>query len=454
MIKPFIARYIFEPLLMRFYRKEKTLKYFEEYKKRQWDSLEKNVEVQKERLYLLLKSSIENINFYKNLAKKENLRISRENVFEDLKKFPVMTKSLLNSEFSNLHKLSDESRWYYNYSGGSTGEPTKVIQDKQYNAHSTAITRMNYEWAGFNYGDPMIMLWGSRGDVLKEKEKNSHVFANWIRSIQVLNSFSMDKNQMDRYVKIINDKKPKMIHAYAQSINQLAIYISENNLKVHSPMSVMTSAGILYPDFRKNIEKAFNCSVFNRYGSREMGSAACECEKHEGFHISVYTHYLEILNENLEPCKEGELGDIYVTVLINYSLPLIRYKIGDKAVYTEKKCSCGRGLPLIESVVGRDTDVFKTRDGKIIDGYFFVHFISVVYNNGGIDKFQVLQKDYDTIQINVVIKDPELFELQKQDVEKSYRKVLGETCRIIWEKVEDIKPIESGKYRYTIREFE
>ncbi len=429
------------------------MKYFKDYRRRQWDSLEKNLELQSENLYLLLKYAVEKIPYYQKLAFEQNITLSRKNILKDLKKFPVITKPIIKREFSHLHNLSENNKWFYNYSGGSTGEPAKFIQDKKYNEHSRAVNYLHYEWAGYYYGDTMIELWGSQKDILKSKEKIHHRFAEWIRSTYLLNSFEMDKGTMDNYIGFINRKKPKIILAYAQSANEISKYIIENKIKVHSPHSVITSAGILYPEFRKNIETAFKSQVFNRYGSREIGSAACECEKHKGLHLSTFTHFFEILDDNLNPCKENEMGHLYITSLVNYSMPLIRFKIGDLAIVTNEKCSCGRGLPIIKSVIGRDSDAFKTADGKIIDGIFFLHFISVVHNNGAIGKFQLVQKDYNLIHIKVVINNLELFNMIKEDIEGSFKKVMGEDCKIVWDEVEDIKPLSSGKYRFTIREF-
>ncbi len=454
MIKSFFARNIFQPLHIKFYRKDKSLEYFKDYRKNQWNSLEVNEQNQKEMLYSLLKYSIEKIPYYKKLAEEKNIVISKEKILNDLKKFPIMTKAVLKNEFDDLNNLDNKTSWFYDYSGGSTGEPTKVILDKKYNEHSSAVNMLHFEWAGCNYGDPVVQLWGSRRDILQEKEKLSQKVSEWIRSVYILNSFSMNNELMKDYIGFINKKKPKMILAYVNSIDELSKFILKNNIKVHSPFSIMTSAGILYPEFRRNIERAFRCSVFNRYGSREAGSMASQCERHEGLHVSIFTHYLEILNDKLEDCKEGEMGNIYVTSLVNYSMPLIRYKIGDMALYTEKKCSCGRGLPIIKSIIGRDMDVFKTRDGKIIDGNFYVHFVGVAHNNGSIEKFQVIQKDYDLIQIKAVINDADLFETAKKDIEDSFKKIMGNDCEIIWEEVEDIPPLNSGKYRYTIREFD
>ena len=56
---------------------------------------------------------------------------------------------------------------------------------------------------------------------------------------------------------------------------------------------------------------------------------------------------------------DGTLGQVVVTSLDNYLMPLIRYKIGDLAIKSNKmsSCKCGRNLPIINKIIGRDTDV-------------------------------------------------------------------------------------------------
>ena len=77
----------------------------------------------------------------------------------------------------------------------------------------------------------------------------------------------------------------------------------------------MTSAGILYPKYKELIEDVFHCPVFNRYGSREVGDIACDCEKHEGLHLNIFNHYIEIIDEEGKNCEPGKMGEIVVTTL-------------------------------------------------------------------------------------------------------------------------------------------
>ena len=181
----------------------------------------------------------------------------------------------------------------------------------------------------------------------------------------------MSEGDMKNYVKIINKEKPKIIEAYVQSIYEFARFIRNNDLEVFSPRGIITSAGTLYPEMKELIEEVFHTKVYNRYGSREVGDMACSCEKDEGLHLNIFNQYVEILNDKLELCKPGEIGKVYVTTLNNYSMPLIRYDIGDMAIPAKnEQCSCGRGLPLIEKVVGRTGSMIKTKKGVFINVVF------------------------------------------------------------------------------------
>jgi phenylacetate-CoA ligase len=134
-------------------------------------------------------------------------------------------------------------------------------------------------------------------------------------------------------------------------------------------------------------------------------------------------------------------------------MPLIRYQIGDFGIAAEnRECSCGRKTPLIKGVVGRHMEVFKTKNGKIIPAEFFIHFIGVVYNEGYIKKFQVVQKDYDQIVIKAVINNLQKFNESKAKIVNSIRKVMGQNCRVDFELVDEIQLSNSGKYLYTISE--
>jgi len=195
------------------------------------------------------------------------------------------------------------------------------------------------------------------------------------------------------------------------------------------------------------IEEVFQCKVFNHYGSREVGPIASECSAHDGLHIMMEHVLVEVINEKGEPCKPGEEGEIVVTSLSNYAMPLIRYKIGDIGIMQEySPCSCGCNYPKLQKVIGRTTDLFLNTKGEKIDGEYFTHLF---YFRDWIEKFQFIQEDIDDITVKIVKKaNPPQKELK--EIEEKIKLVMGDRCKINYEFVDDIPKTKTGKFLYTI----
>lgn len=452
-ISKFIIRNINYPLYVLYKGKKNrsdyyNQKYFKYVKSKEYNSLESNIEIQRDKLYSIIDYAVNNIPYYIDYAKETGFKYSRDTIFKDIKNLPVITKDILRNDFERLYKLRG-IYYEYNTSGGSTGEPVKMIQDADYTVNK--ITLYTDFLAGSNIGDKIIKLWGSERDILASGGSLKERLSTKLFSRRIdLNSFRMSEKDMNRFVMKINSYKPKVILAYVQSIYELARYIEKNNIKVYSPHSIITSAGTLFPDFRETIERVFGCKVFNRYGSREVGIMAMECEKHEGLHLSIFNHYLEILDQDGNDTPEGEIGDVVVTLLTNYTMPLIRFKIGDMAVPTKHRCSCGRGFPLISHVTGRTVNVFKNYKKELIDGEYFTHLFYFV---DFIKKFQVVQEDYEKLHIKLELDDEKDFEKNKaifEDIDRKIRVVMGDKCEINYSIHKEIPPLPSGKYVYTI----
>jgi phenylacetate-CoA ligase len=254
------------------------------------------------------------------------------------------------------------------------------------------------------------------------------------------------------YVKQINAFKPVQILAYAESIYELSRFIERGNLKVYRPRAVLTSAGTLHEYMRRKIEEVFNAPVFNRYGSREVGDIACECDHHKGLHVSPLTHYIEILRQDGSMAQTGEQGEIVITLLTNYAMPLIRYRIGDMGVWAEKPCTCGRSWPLLREVTGRVTDNFVTSEGKLLYGGFFRQLL---FSQEWIKKYQIIQEDFNHIHIFIVLHKqngttPEFYSEKMKEITQRICLVMGQDCRVKFDFVDDIVSSPSGKYRHTV----
>lgn len=168
-------------------------------------------------------------------------------------------------------------------------------------------------------------------------------------------------------------------------------------------------------------------------------------------HIAGAHAYVEVVDSHGVPCPLGVEGEIVVTTLENYTMPLIRYRIGDSGALKEGACRCGRPGPILDTVIGRSSDAFKTASGKVITGIYFIHLIGVSLNRGVVRKVQMIQRAFDDILVRIVPAEGFTAADEKEIVEK-IQKVMDPGCRVTIENVADIPVLPSGKYRYTIRE--
>jgi len=452
-VRAYIRRKAIFPVYWKFIKQAKVLPCYQQLQKHQWATREENSDIQRKKLYALIQYASQHIPYYQRVIKEHQISFSEESIFTDLKKFPLLTKEIIRNNFSQLYKFRDHT-YYRNSSGGSTGEPVVFYQDKDYFAWNTAAKIFFDEWAGRKIGEPMVKLWGSVRDVLRGSQGFTGFLRQQLSGVITLNACRMTKKDLYKYVQKINQIKPHLILAFTNSIDELTNYIQDHHLSVYSPPAIMTSGGVLFPEIRAKIEKVFQAPVFNRYGSREVGDMACNCEKSEGLHLIPDIHYLEILDKQGKEVKLEESGEIIVTLLTNYTMPLIRYKIGDLGTLSEKNIECGHGFPLLEKVSGRIRSNFKNKFGDYITGQAF---IDLFYFQENIKQYQVIQEKFDSILINMVLIDKDkLKDMDKnfEAINQKIEKIMKHKTKIKYNILDEIEPSPSGKYLYAFSKVE
>jgi len=442
-------------LLKRSYRKErkKILDLFEQLKKDQYLSAEHIKRKQLAGLNTLLQHACSNIAYYKNLFEQVKLAHKGQITlasYVDFQKIPFLTKDIIQKEKESIYVPDHTSRGSYcNTSGGSTGEPVRLLQDYDYSVHDAANFLLVKSWRGADPFDSEIILWGAEKDIFKGKKSLGSHIRDFVSNRIILNTFSMTPEEMPPYIKKINRHKPKLIRAYVSSLYELARFAKENNIRVEQQHAVHAAAGTVYPFMRDLIEEVFQCRLFNHYGSREVGAVASECSAHDGMHIMMEHCFLEVVDHNGCPCRPGDEGDIVITTLSNYSMPLIRYKIGDRGILQPfGQCACGCNYPKLQHVTGRSTDVFKTKYGGTVDGEYFTHLF---YFIDGIRQFQVIQKATDHLLVRIV-KQGDIADTALAEITGKIHLVMGKQCRVEFTYVKEIEKTKTGKVIYTLSE--
>src|SRR5262249_53713471 len=149
-----------------------------------------------------------------------------------------------------------------------------------------------------------------------------------------------------------------LIFGHAHSLYLLACSLKKSGVTDIRPNGIISTAMLLHDWQRTLIEQVFDCPVTNRYGCEEVSLIASECELHQGLHINADSVYCEVTG--------GSHGKLLVTDLTNRAMPLIRYQIGDVVVGSDRVCRCGRGLPVLERIEGREADYVLTPSGSLI----------------------------------------------------------------------------------------
>ena len=402
----------------------------------------------------ILKHCKNNVPYYKNILDSvDDIELRKGDPIGIIKKIPSLTKDIIRRHFQDLQSKDLYERiWYFNTSGGSTGEPIRLIQDREYQDRANAVTHLYYWLVGHDIGKAMVKLWGSERDILEGSVGIRAKITNYFWNIKLMNAFRMTPEKMKQYLFLLDSSPPDLVLAYAQSIYELALFAERNGIRVAPQRTIMTSAGTLYPFMREKIEGVFRGKVFNQYGSREVAAIGCEHPGSGGLWVAPWGCYVEIVDEYDNPVPPGVEGDILVTSLINFAMPLIRYKIGDRGVLSpDSTTPSGLRGQILLKVSGRNVDMFKCRDGTLIDGEYFTHLL---YFRDWVRKFQFIQKDFDLVAVNLVKADGKVPDGDLEDISGKIQVLLGKGCRVEYNFVEDISPSPSGKYRYTISEVE
>lgn len=412
-------------------------------------SEEDQLEFQKKKLENILLYAYENVPYYTDILSEAGVVQNKTIHFEHFNKIPLLTKDIMRREGKRLIAKGYEDRGYYsNSSGGTTGEPIQFIQDKEYDDSNIATKIFYNQRLGKVLGEPELKLWGSDRDILEGNLAAKDRFVNFLYNRKFFNCYDFNSENIKALVELHNAYKPRSYWAYVEAMYEFALYVLNNDIKVFSPRFIVTSIGPLHPHQREVIKKAFGCPVYNQYGSREVGTIAAEVNEHRGLEVYFWRHMLEIVEEGGSE-NENE-GRIVITNLDNFSMPLIRYDIGDFAVKGERVFNFDgiESVFDIESVVGRALGFFKKRSGDLIHSH---HMVQQMFFKNWIKQFQFYQGSYDLIECRIVVRKGETYsDSDIKDVIDKCEVLTKGDVKIEVKIVDEILPTASGKYLYTI----
>jgi phenylacetate-CoA ligase len=364
----------------------------------------------------------------------------------DLQKLPATPKQALRDAPSSFLDVSpmraNRTRTYY--SSGSTGTPvTAVCSVEGHRKFIAAREARSFGWAGVSLRMPRATI-GGRYVVPPGPSEGPYYRYNLPERQLYFSAYHLNEGTVARYVDALNKWQPPVFTGYAYSHFALAQLMQERGLALdYAPRALIMSSENLTLEMKSTIAKSFHARAFEEYGSIENVVLSTECE---AGHLHMHPDFgiAEIVDEANRPVPARTVGKILGTSLLNDVQLLIRYEVGDLAVWDDVPCPCGRNhLPTVKEIVGRLEDAITTRDGRSI-----VRLDKVFNDLENIVEGQIVQETAERIKVNVVTRT-ELADIEKATLSARLRERVGEVD-VAFERLASIPRTERGKFRAVV----
>ena len=239
--------------------------------------------------------------------------------------------------------------------------------------------------------------------------------------------------------------RPAVIGGYPNMLARVSEVLQRAPLTPPSIRIALVGAESLTLDLRRKIESRLGVPVRDQYGSNECNLMAWECPHGGPLHTADDSVLIEIIDGNGAPVAPGESGEVVVTALHSFTMPLIRFRIGDVAEQGSAQCDCGAPFGTIRAVQGRMLDMFPLPDGRVIHPDYLTESL-IMDDPDWIESFQLTQERIDHITMRIVPRaeptDERLATLRAHGAE-----LLGAGVDFELLIVESIPSDLSGKYR-------
>lgn len=411
--------------------------------------LEKLMEFQEESKRQIVKVAYNNTTFYHHHYAACGFELGdmgQENWFE---KLPIVTKQHLREHFEEMTDPRLKSFRRISTTGGSTGTPTKTGYDSRVNEEIYSWRLQN--WFGIHPWDNHAYVWRDTRTSKIAQFKNAAIW--WPTRHVKLNASFITDDAISEFLDKCNHVGPVLLQGYVGALVQLAEYMNAHpNYHVLFPSlkCVWTTSAPLSAAHRKLLMDTFGAPVCDQYGSCEIRWIAQQCAACSGLHVNTEHVNVEFVNDVNMPTAKGEYGKTLLTDLENVVFPLIRYENGDRGRWLNATCPCGRTLPLIDSVKGREVETFVLPSGKTING----EYLTTIFDNTPelVHGFRVIQHRDLSITIEYIPSSSSPSTLDSiSQVLKAFSLRLGGEVPVAFKQVESI-PHDRGKLRFVIKE--
>jgi phenylacetate-CoA ligase len=278
---------------------------------------------------------------------------------------------------------------------GSTGEPVVVRRTNVTQFFWLAMVMRDHLWHRRDLGRRLAAVRAKVGEVARAHDWGppASLLYRTGPSLSIGSTTGLEK-----MLELLAGFQPDSLLIYPNLLDGLLRFCRERGRTPPAIRHVRTTGETLSPDLREDASAQFKAKVEDCYSSEELGYIALECPDSGLYHAMAESLIVEVLDDSGRPCREGEIGRIVATDLHNFATPLVRYDIGDYAEVAGP-CPCGRGLPTLRRILGRERNLMLMPDGTR-------QWPRTGYRNfrdiAPIRQFQFAQLDRQTVEVRLV----------------------------------------------------
>lgn len=377
----------------------------------------------------------EHTEYYRELFNKNNINPREINTVKDIEKIPFLTKELLLENRDRM--ISDEfgkKELVYITTSGSTGVPTGFYVQKDSHIRDLAYTFDFFGKYGYNTKSSKLML---RGKVFREQKRGKIYQWDAIKKELSINIFDMTPQNMEIYCRAIEKYKPDVAYGYMSAMYMLCKYIAGRKRKVeHQFKCFIGISEVITGEQKQFVEDIIHAPVLTFYGMSERVIIAKQLHESEEYIPEPLYGITELIDkEGKVITKNGVDGELVGTSLLNYGMPLIRYRTGD--------ISSWAGKNRLANVSGRwKHDLLVGRDHCGIS-MTALNMHSEVFKY--IERYQILQDKCGEAYIYIV-PSKEFKEEYQQEIVRQFNEKTGGQIIFSVKVVEKINPNSNGKF--------
>jgi len=396
------------------------------------------LELRQRRLDLLVADAATNVPFYIEWAKSSGFRPGDRAQIGTL---PVLDKApyRLNLEafqsrrFPLSHMRSAKT-------SGSSGQPFRfrthpLSMDQGYCGLWRGLRRFR-----LRPGMRRLYVWGrswvyGAGLFERIRRRARSAVRDWANQTLSIPAYDLSDRNVARAVDRLITFKPEYVHGYVSALYVLARHVIESDrIRAVPPLrAVITESEKLYDFQRTALRQAFGCPVVEQYGSVGFGNIAGE-DPEGNLRVSDDMFWLESLDD----------GQAVITNLASFAFPFIRFRLGDLIEFRE---DIPAGLPfrVLARVTGRTLDLFPRPGGGHVHGMALAHVVDP--HLAFVRRYQFHQTAIDYLVVKLQPAASSIPSSVHDRMRADLQALFG-PITIVFESVQEILPMESGKYRW------